>query len=220
MDRKCKYRGTSFFTKFHGKNPVCTVPSNGCLVNDYDLAKRVDEVLKIQPPEYNMSYEEVREALRGMKREPDTLFDRLMVRINERAIKVSTVAAPHTYMRAVGTKELERILREELKEMSKHLKILPQYHFDRDEFTKAFYDVFTSDEVFDLIVECQGQRITDEFFLLYDADEFYIIHRESGTMINWYKHLGRTNICNKEGFTLEDLHELLLLLKEDLEYGS
>ena len=54
----------------------------------------------------------------------------------------------------------------------------------------------------------------------YDADEFYIIHRESGTMINWYKHLGRTNTCNKEGFTLEDLHELLVLLKEDLEYGS
>jgi hypothetical protein len=47
--------------------------------------------------------------------------------------------------------------------MSKFLETLPQYHFDRDEFTKVFYDVFTSDEVFDLIVECQGQRITDEF---------------------------------------------------------
>lgn len=103
--------------------------------------------------------------------------------------------------------------------MSKLLETLPQYHFDRDEFTKAFYDVFTSDEVFDLIVDCQGQHITDEFFMHCDSDEFYIIHRGSGTMINWYKHLGRTNTCNKEGFTLEDLHEFLILLKEDRNNG-
>lgn len=51
-------------------------------------------------------------------------------------------------------------------------------------------------------------------------DEFYIIHRDSGTIINWYKHLGRTNTCNKEGFTLADLKELLLLLKEDLKEES
>lgn len=37
------------------------------------------------------------------------------------------------------------------------------------------------------------------------------------TEYNWYKHLGRTNTCNKEGFTLADLKELLLLLKEDLK---
>ena len=99
--------------------------------------------------------------------------------------------------------------------MNKFLDTLPQYHFERDDFTKAFHDVFTNDEILDLIVDCQGQGITDEFFLLYDYDEFYIIHRESGTMINWYKHLGRTNTCNKEGFSLEDLHQFLLLLKED-----
>lgn len=103
--------------------------------------------------------------------------------------------------------------------MSKFLETLPQYHFDRDEFTKAFYDVFeNTDNIFNLIVECQGHRVTDEFFLLYGDDEFYIIHRQSGTMINWYKHLGRTNTCNKGGFTLEDLHEFLVLLKEDLEF--
>lgn len=32
----------------------------------------------------------------------------------ESAIKVSTVKAPHTYMKAVGTRELEKILEEEL----------------------------------------------------------------------------------------------------------
>ena len=104
--------------------------------------------------------------------------------------------------------------------MSKFLETLPQYHFEREDFVNEFYKVFTRDEVFDLVVDCQGHRVTDEFFLLDGDDEFYIIHRESGTMINWYKHLGRTNTCNKEGFTLEDLHEFLVLLKEDLSYGS
>lgn len=44
----------------------------------------------------------------------NNLFDRLMKRINESAVKVSTVKIPHTYLKAVGTKELERILKEEL----------------------------------------------------------------------------------------------------------
>lgn len=44
----------------------------------------------------------------------DDLFNRLMKRIEESAIKVSTVKTPHTYMKAVGTKELYRILEEEI----------------------------------------------------------------------------------------------------------
>lgn len=105
--------------------------------------------------------------------------------------------------------------------MSKYLETLPQYHFEREAFTNEFYKVFgDTDGIFDVIVACQEHRVTDEFFLLYGDDEFYIMHRQSGTMINWYKHLGRTNTCNKEGFTLEDLHEFLVLLKEDMSYGS
>lgn len=101
---------------------------------------------------------------------------------------------------------------------SKFLQDLPQYHFDRDDFTKVFCEVFGStDEIFNLIVACQGHECLCEFHLFYDSDEFYIIHLRSGTIINWYKHLGRTNTCNKEGFTLEDLKEFLLLLKEDMK---
>lgn len=99
---------------------------------------------------------------------------------------------------------------------SKFLETLPQYHFDRDDFSKVFYEVFgSSDRIFDVIVECQGHRFTDNFHLFYDNDEFYILHLQSGTMINWYKHIGRTNTCNKEGFKLEDLQEFLKQLKED-----
>lgn len=100
---------------------------------------------------------------------------------------------------------------------SKFLQTLPQYHFDRDDFTKTFYEVFgDTDAILELIVACQGHECLDNFHLYYASDEFYIIHLESGTIINWYKHLGRTNTCNKEGFTLEDLKEFLLLLKGDL----
>ena len=49
-----------------------------------------------------------------INKKPISLYDKLMERINQSAIKVSTVKAPHTYLKAVGTKELERILKEEL----------------------------------------------------------------------------------------------------------
>lgn len=47
-------------------------------------------------------------------KENTSLLERLKARIEESAIKVSTVKAPHTYMKAVGTRELEKILEEEL----------------------------------------------------------------------------------------------------------
>lgn len=101
--------------------------------------------------------------------------------------------------------------------MSKYLKTLPQYHFERDDFVNTFYEVFTEEEMFNIEDMFNYPKTTDEFMLCRNYDEFYIIHFNSGTIINWYKHLGRTNTCNKEGFSLEDLKEMLTLLKEDLE---
>ena len=100
---------------------------------------------------------------------------------------------------------------------SKFLEDLPQYHFERDEFVRIFKEVFGSwERVEDVEVACQGNECLDEFHLYYDSDEFYIIHLPSGTIINWYKHLGRTNTCNKPGFTTDDLRELLSRLQEEL----
>lgn len=93
---------------------------------------------------------------------------------------------------------------------------LPQYHFDRDDFCKVFSEVFTDDEIFDLEADCQGSVYFDNFHLFYNADEFYIIHMPSGIMINWYKHLGRTNTCNRPDFTLDDLRTFLKALKADM----
>ncbi len=99
---------------------------------------------------------------------------------------------------------------------SKYLQTLPQYHFNRDEFVNAFNKVFSVDEIWELEIACQEHKSLDNFYLYYAEDEFYIMHLDSGTIINWYKHLGRTNTCNKKGFDLSDLNELLMLLKEDM----
>lgn len=94
---------------------------------------------------------------------------------------------------------------------------LPQYHFDRDDFRKVFYEIFTTDQLFDIEVACQsGGTHLDYFSLFYHEDEFYILHRDSGIMINYYKHLGRINTCNRTDFTLDDFRIFLKVLKEDL----
>ena len=95
---------------------------------------------------------------------------------------------------------------------------MKQYHFDRTLFCQTFSKIFTYDEIIDIDVTCSGDRHFDEFSLFRVDDEFYILHRKSGVMINWYKHLGRTNTCNREDFSLEDLEAFLKRLKEELKY--
>lgn len=100
------------------------------------------------------------------------------------------------------------------------LKYLPQYHFDRNDFCRVFNEVFTVDEQIDIDVECGANRHLDEFTLMRWEDEFYILHRNSGVMINWYKHTGRTNTCNKPDFTLDDFRVFLQKLREDLVWNK
>ncbi|MBR3117682.1 MAG: hypothetical protein IKF29_00430 [Oceanobacillus sp.] len=94
-----------------------------------------------------------------------------------------------------------------------NFKDMTQYYFDRDSFIECFKSVFSDDEIFILESACQEHKLLGDFLLYYAYDEFYIIHLSSGIIINWYKHLGRTNTCNKEDFTLNDLKELLQMLK-------
>lgn len=60
--------------------------------------------------------DEIRLFNHGVEMKNASLLERLKARIAESAIKVSTVKAPHTYMKAVGTRELEKILEEEFNE--------------------------------------------------------------------------------------------------------
>lgn len=100
--------------------------------------------------------------------------------------------------------------------LSKFLRELPQYHYDRDVFVNVFKQVFSINEICDLEVACQEHRSLANFLLYYAEDEFYIIHLPSGTMINWYKHLGRCNTCNNEAFSTYDLLEFLVMLKYEI----
>lgn len=94
---------------------------------------------------------------------------------------------------------------------------LPQYHFERSMFVEAFNEALGSDMYEKAEDLCIETRMTPSFLLTNDGDERYIIHLPSGTIINWYKHTGRTNTCNKPGFGLDDLQEMLLLLKQELQ---
>lgn len=43
----------------------------------------------------------------------DEFKEQLLNKLTERAIRVCTVKSPHTYLKAVGTREIEKILNEE-----------------------------------------------------------------------------------------------------------
>ena len=90
-------------------------------------------------------------------------------------------------------------------------KNLPQYHFDRNEMSEVF------DADFMYWIWDHLNEVGDEFYIFKHWDEFYIIHLPSGTIINWYKHVGRTNTCNKN-LSIEDLKEFKKMLLEDFGY--
>ena len=147
-----------------------------------------------------MNYENYEEAINILRE----FFNKLMLKdqISEKGKALA--------LAMVALKEAEN--------QNNKLRDLPQYHFDRDDFCKVFLEFFTYDEIYDIEALCQGTKYLDSFILMYDEDEFYILHKNSGVMINWYKHLGRTNTCNREDFTLDDLRVFLKTLKEDLNY--
>lgn len=88
---------------------------------------------------------------------------------------------------------------------------LPQYHFDRDDMCKVF-DADFMGWFWDHL-----ESSNDEFLITRSGDEFYVIHFSSGTIVSWYKHMGRCNTCNKN-LTLDDLREFKKLLLESFGY--
>ena len=66
-----------------------------------------------------------------------------------------------------------------------------------------------------LLAYCDAQIVPDEIEI---RVEYYIIHLESGMMVNWYKHLGRTNTCSQKDRTIDDYYEFFNLFKEELDY--
>ena len=99
---------------------------------------------------------------------------------------------------------------------NKRLNDLPQYHIDRDTMCKIVEQTVGYDRLLDAF--CHGEYITTSSFSLFRYDdEFYILHRDSGMLINWYKHLGRTNTCSQSYRTEDDYIKFFNLLSEELE---
>lgn len=101
--------------------------------------------------------------------------------------------------------------------MSTVFEPLPQQHFGRGDFVHAFQEILGDAATDDVEDACLSLTCTDRFLLAHHDDEYYVIHLESATMINWYKHLGRANTCNKPDMTVSDLRNFLSMLKEDLD---
>lgn len=95
-------------------------------------------------------------------------------------------------------------------------------HFNRDEFTRLFVKYIGGDEtVLGLFEEylwgCDDHNVGD-FRIWSEYEEVYILHMPSGIMVGWYKmyHYGRSNFCNREDFTHQDLEDFLVLLRKQL----
>lgn len=85
---------------------------------------------------------------------------------------------------------------------------LPQYAIDRDVFSQIFSDA--CEALYDVT-----NFEWDDFKAWYYSDEWYILHKDSGTLINWYKHCGRTNTCNKV-LTIEQYKEFAEMFMNEL----
>lgn len=88
---------------------------------------------------------------------------------------------------------------------------LPQYAIERDVFAGIFRKL--DDFACDGRLPFEGP---DFRFWNYD-DEVYMLHKPSGTLINWYKigHTGRTNTCNKT-LSIEEYEEFASMLLDEI----
>lgn len=84
----------------------------------------------------------------------------------------------------------------------------------REQFVKIFYSVFGK-RVDDILDMCEQCTFTSDFHLFKTNDTYYIVHLNSGIIIEWYKHIGRSAACNKH-LTEEEIIFILELLYYDI----
>ena len=86
----------------------------------------------------------------------------------------------------------------------------------RNDFCDAFHYVFTDAEIVDLEVKCQEHTCVAYFYLYCADDTFYFINLDSGVIVQYYKHLGRSNDINDE-FDTRTLIKFLIDLRKELQ---
>ena len=52
-----------------------------------------------------------------------------------------------------------------------------------------------------------------------DNDDYYILHKESGMMVTWYKHIGRANYCSQPWRTVAEFDYFLTELHKEYAYA-
>ena len=98
-------------------------------------------------------------------------------------------------------------------EIGSNLDRMKQYPIDRQLFVNIFGNVYN--EFYDKFYDVE----TESFKCWYDDDDFYILHLNSGTLINWYKHLGRCLTCNKD-LSINEYKYLSNLLYKELKENN
>ena len=102
-----------------------------------------------------------------------------------------------------------------MEENSTRLEYMDQYHLDRDTFCKIVSETMGYEILLNAFDHGEfNQSLNFAWFI--DEGEYYIIHKNSGMMVNWYKHLGRTNTCSQGFRIVDDYYEFFRLFKEEL----
>lgn len=88
---------------------------------------------------------------------------------------------------------------------------LEEYKIDREDFSDIFKVLIDIDDK--IFPEYEGYNFKTWQF----EEEFYILHKTSGTLVNWYKfgHVGRTNTCNKD-LTLDEYRIFVQMLIDEV----
>ena len=94
---------------------------------------------------------------------------------------------------------------------------MKQYPIEREKFTQLFYEKY---KVYELLEDKDLQHDGEFFKVWYDYDEetIYLLEKESGILITWYKfnHIGRCLECNKD-LTEDDFELFAFLLELELK---
>ena len=85
--------------------------------------------------------------------------------------------------------------------MDSILKYPYPYGLERDMWCDIVNETVGYNKLFNAF--CYGIAVYGGFLWFTDDDEFYIIHLDSGIIMNWYKHLGRCNGCTHD-LTIEE----------------
>lgn len=87
-------------------------------------------------------------------------------------------------------------------------------NIDRDEFIRIFNEIDNYNyEEMNAVFEFENDFIK---LWTWDCDEYYILEKETGILINWYKHLGRANYCNKK-LTIKEYEEFAKRILKELK---